>query len=152
VEGRVNLGTAVRVRSPWKRLCIAVAVVIEHSRGLGGSHLRSVIDVVLRFVSLGPPCYYLTLTMDSLPPTQATDSSRATELKMPPATSRPNPKVDSWSTIRRIPVHLTRPMTFYPLNCHCEYCNCKRSPSRKVNYRQLSIVSCTQLMTLLPNG
>ena len=48
--------------------------------------------------------------------------------------------------------HSTRPTTSrWTVTANISV-KCRRSLSRKANYRQLSIVNCTQLMTLLPNG
>jgi len=68
------------------------------------------------------------------------------------ATNRPNPKVGSWSTSWQ---RSTRPGQRLSIRWTVTVniaIKCRKSLSRKANYRQLSIVNCTQLMPLIPNG
>jgi len=79
--------------------------------------------------------------------TQATDSNRARELKMPPA--------DQIQTLdpgqRAYKDRLDLADDFLAVTANTAV-KCQRSLSCKVNHHQLSIVNCTQLMMLLPNG
>jgi len=84
------------------------------------------------------PCYYLALTMSSLPPTQATYSNRVMELKMLPADQIQ--RLDHGQRAHKDPLDQTNnilavgpPLQILQLN------KCWMSLSRKANRHQLSI-------------
>jgi len=68
------------------------------------------------------------------------------------ATNRPNPKVGSWSVSRQ---RSTRPGQRLSIRWTVTVniaVKCRKSLSCKANYRQLSVVNCTQLVALILNG
>ena len=64
------------------------------------------IEVILPCVSLRPPCQCLTLTTSSMPVPMHTNYWQQPSEGTKDATSRPSPKVGSWSTSRQRPPRL----------------------------------------------